>query len=151
MVRKCSTISVRLVSANVLFMSAKRKAPLLGIIQHGGENWSTSLCSVVRATRKFRRCYCSERVICLQERLGLPQTYLQSQWNLRPSVKILPTTEQKHSGEEEEVVASRSDCHHEDREFTVDSGASLHMMSQNKLTCGEKHQKIERIHRHHDR
>ena len=28
---------------------------------------------------------------------------------------------------QEQVVASRSDCEHEDREFMMDSGASLHM------------------------
>ena len=38
---------------------------------------------------------------------------------------------------QETVVASRSDSEHEDREFIVDSGASLHMMSQNELTSGE--------------
>ena len=32
------------------------------------------------------------------------------------------------------IVVSRSDCHDEDREFLVDSGASLHMMSKNALT-----------------
>ena len=38
----------------------------------------------------------------------------------------------------EKVVASRSDCKHEDREFIVDCGASLHMMSKNELASGEK-------------
>ena len=33
------------------------------------------------------------------------------------------------------IVVSRSDCHDEDREFLVDSGASLHMISKNALTA----------------
>ena len=39
---------------------------------------------------------------------------------------------------QEKVVASRSDFEHEDRELTVDSGASLHMTSKNELTSCEK-------------
>ena len=39
---------------------------------------------------------------------------------------------------QEKVVASRSDCEHADREFIVDSGASLNIMSKNELTSGEK-------------
>ena len=42
-----------------------------------------------------------------------------------------PTTEEK-------VAASRSDCEHEEHEIIVNSGASLHMMSKNVLTSGEK-------------
>ena len=38
----------------------------------------------------------------------------------------------------EKVVASRPDCEHEHREFIVESGASLHMMSKNELPLGEK-------------
>ena len=33
----------------------------------------------------------------------------------------------------------------------MDSGASLHMMSKNELTSKDRHQKIRRIHCHHDR
>ena len=36
------------------------------------------------------------------------------------------------------VVESQSDCEHEEREFVVDRGASLHMMSKNEFTSGEK-------------
>ena len=38
----------------------------------------------------------------------------------------------------EKIVAPRSDCNHEDREFIVDSGESLHMRSHSELTSGEK-------------
>ena len=38
---------------------------------------------------------------------------------------------------QENVVASRSDSEHEEREFIVDSGASLHLMSKCELTSGE--------------
>ena len=43
----------------------------------------------------------------------------------------LPTTKEK-------VAASRSHCEYEEHEIIVDSGASLHMMSKNELTSGEK-------------
>ena len=49
---------------------------------------------------------------------------------------------------QEKVVASGSDCEHEEREFTVDSGASLHMMSKDEVTSSEKDQ---RTHRHRQR
>ena len=39
---------------------------------------------------------------------------------------------------QEKVVASLSDCEHEDREFIVDSGTSLSMISKLELTCGGK-------------
>ena len=50
------------------------------------------------------------------------------------NVKILPASQQDNS---RKIVASGSDCEHEDREFIVDSGAFLHM-SKNKLTSAEK-------------
>ena len=43
-----------------------------------------------------------------------------------------------HPTTEEKVAASRSDCEHEEHEIIVNSGASLHMMSKNELTSGEK-------------
>ena len=39
---------------------------------------------------------------------------------------------------QEKVVASRSASEQTDREFIVESGASLHMMSKTDLTSGEK-------------
>ena len=37
-----------------------------------------------------------------------------------------------------QVVASRLACNHEDGDFNVEFGASLHMMSKNEVTSGEK-------------
>ena len=52
---------------------------------------------------------------------------------------------------QEHVVASQSDCEDEDRKCIVDSGTSLHMMSQNELTSSEKDKQVKRTHHHHDR
>ena len=41
------------------------------------------------------------------------------------------------------VVASRSDCHNEGREFIIDSGASLHMLSKDALTPGDRETMIK--------
>ena len=38
----------------------------------------------------------------------------------------------------EKVVASRLECHREDREVIVVCGASLHMMSKNAITSGDQ-------------
>ena len=62
-------------------------------------------------------------------------------------VKSLPTSKRTT---EEKVVASRSDCEREDREFIVDSGESLHMRSKNELTSGEHTPSEDQVN-HHDR
>ena len=56
------------------------------------------------------------------------ETYVQS-------CKNVPTSQ---DNSKEKVVALRSDCEHENREFVVDSGASLRKMSQNEIASGEK-------------
>ena len=75
-------------------------------------------------------------------------------WNLHKDAYKIKGTLSRHDHRTEQlekVVASWSGCHHEDREFIVDSGASLHMMSKKEHTSGENanHQKIGRSHRHH--
>ena len=81
---------------------------------------SKSECSVVRATRKLCR-------FCPQESTGLANakgTYVQAcEKFFRPPNKTA----------QEKVVTSRSECEHENQEFIVDSGASLHTMRRSSL------------------
>ena len=46
---------------------------------------------------------------------------------------------------EEKVVASRSDLHNEKRQFMIDGSASLHMISKDARTVGEREAQENRV------
>ena len=99
----------------------------------------------MRATRKLFRSFEANKEFARKKK----------PWDLHKNIfKVKKTTYTQeceqffrppNSTTPEKVVASRSDCEHEDRELIVDSGASLHMMSKNEPNSGEKryHEKIE--------
>ena len=82
--------------------------------------------------------------------MGPAQPHLMSMGLMFRHVKILrlprKTTQEK-------VFASRPDCEHEDREFIVDRGAYLHMMTKNEFSFGEIDimRGLKRTHRNYDR
>ena len=91
------------------------------------------------------------RMLCRTSNSEVVRILLKQTWNLlarghgtctrtytKPKETCVQACEQitrpPNKTTQEQVVASRSNCEHEDREFMMDSGASLHMMSENEVT-----------------
>ena len=68
--------------------------------------------------------------------MGSPQEQIKSRWICVQAYAKFFRPHNKTT--QEKVVTSRSDCAHGDGDFFVDSGASLHKLSKNELTCGDK-------------
>ena len=136
------------VAQRPVLLSARRKATRWVSLHHSGQN-----CRSPNALSYEQLGSCAEFIEASMEFVRKKHGKHSQKANelLSRHVTNFPTPPNRTT--QEKVVASRSFCYHEDKEFIVDSGASLHMVSKNEFTSGLEryHQKIIRTHRHHDR